>query len=436
MFTRTKYWSLISLICTFLFVCTLLCLTGCAGKAGKYMDSAQASYSANDYEGALRDTVLALKQKPNYERAQNFVTTFFDAAVEARHNKLRFLERSQDKFRWDQIVAEYKGLIEINRLVKSLPPLVHKKTKERITFNTRAYERELSDASEHAAEAHYQEGISIANEGSDVETQKRAAKEFKKVEEFVRGYKDVVSRYEQARSAGVKKMAILTFEDKSGKARAYGDLSGTITDSIISTVLNDPTAMEFLEIISRDQLEQVMAEQNLGFTGRFDEKTVAGIGEVAGVHELVVGQITQIIYTPPRPKQKNWNRQATVRQKTGTERYVDKNGKTQTRNKYSNVRVSANVVHHQVESSVTIIGSYKILNVETAAFKKADNFNTKHEFKAEWGRFSGNKAALTRSDQVLTAKEEMDPPVEDQMVVDAANKLAGELAEALKAYAR
>ena len=59
-----------------------------------------------------------------------------------------------------------------------------------------------------------------------METQKRAAKEFKVVEEFVPGYKDVQIRYEQSRNAGVKRMAIPTFEDKSGKARAYGALDG------------------------------------------------------------------------------------------------------------------------------------------------------------------------------------------------------------------
>ena len=413
-----------------------LCLTGCAGKAGKLMDSAQASYQVNDYEAALRDAVMALKHKPDYEKAQNFVTTYFKAAVEARQKRLKTLETSADKFKWDKIVAEYKGLIEIYTLVNNLPPLIHKKTKQRITFETQDYTNQLAEASENAAEVHYQEGIRIADSSDDVETQKRAAKEFKMVEEFVPGYKDVITRYEQARSAGVKKMAILTFEDKSGKARAYGGLSDTITDNIISAVLNDPTATEFLEIISRDQLQQVMAEQNLGFTGRFDLNTVANIGEVAGVHELVVGQITQIIYTPPRPKRKNWNRQATVREKTGTERYVDKNGKTQTRDKYSDVKISAGVTHHQVESSVTIIGSYKILNVKTAAFKKAKNFTTKHEFKAEWARFSGDSRALSKSDRALTAREEQDAPVEDQMVVDAANKLAGELADALKAYAR
>lgn len=433
MFTRTKYSSLIYLICT------LLCLTGCAGKAGKYMDSAQASYSVNDYEGALRDTVLALKQKPNYERAQNFVTTFFDAAVEVRHNKLKSLERSQDKFRWDQIVAEYKGLIEINRLVKSLPPLVHKKTKERITFNTRAYERELSDASENAAEAHYQEGIRIANEGSDVETQKHAAKEFKKVEEFVRGYKDVVSRYEQARSAGVKRMAILTFEDKSNKAHQYGGLLNTITEDIFAAVVNDPEAAEFLEIISREELETVMAEQNLGYTGRFDPASVASIGKVAGVHELLIGQILNIVYTDPNSKREVHNRKGTRREKIGEEKYVDKNGKERTRNKYRTVNISAQITHHKLSSSARIIGSYRIIDVKTGKVKSSQKFDTTHDFKVEWAKITGDGGALKRSDKYyydLTTVEEQDAPDEDTMVIDAANKLAGELAKALIAYAR
>ena len=413
-----------------------LCLTGCAGKAGKLMESAQASYRANDYEAALRDSVMALKHKPDYEKAQNFAPTFFNAAVEARQNKIKSLESSPDKFRWDGIVAEYRGLVEINTLVKNLPPLIHKKTKQRITFDTQDYSSPLRQASENAAEVHYQEGIRIADSGGDVETQKRAAKEFKMVEEFVSGYKDVRIRYEQSRDAGVKRMAILTFEDKSGKARAYGALSETITDNIISNVLNDPTATEFLAIISRDQLERVMSEQNLSFTGRFDAQTVANIGGVAGVHELVVGQITQIVYTPARPTQKRWDRESTIRKKTGTERYVDSEGNTKTRAKYSNVRVSARVTHTQVESSVSIIGSYEIVDVKTAELKKAHNFTTKHEFSAEWARFTGDSEALNRSDQALASKPEEHAPVEDEMVLEAANQLAGELAETLKEYAR
>ena len=173
-----------------------LYLMGCAGQAGKLMDSAQASYRANDHEAALRNTVMALKHNPDYEKAQSFVTVYFKAAVQARQNRLKSLETSQAKFRWDDIVAQYKGLIEINSLVNSLPPLIHKKTKQRITFETPDYSVPLRQASEQAAEVHYQEGIRIADSGSDVETQKKAAKEFRAAKEFIPGYKDAETRYE------------------------------------------------------------------------------------------------------------------------------------------------------------------------------------------------------------------------------------------------
>ena len=413
-----------------------LCLTGCAGKHGELMKSAQASYQANNYEDALRDAVMALKHKPDYEVAQNFAPTFFNASVEARQNRIKALESTPDKFKWDQIVAEYKGLIEINTLVRNSPPLTHKKTKQRITFATKDYTSQLGEAAEKAAEAHYQEGIRIATSSDDVETQKRAAKEFRTVEEFVSGYKDVRTRYEQARNAGVKRIAILTFEDKTGRGYSYGALSETITDNIISSVLNDPEATEFLAIVSRNQLEQVMAEQDLSFTERFNAETVASIGKVLGVHEIVVGQLTQIVYTPAQTKRKTWDRQTTIRKKTGTERYIDKNGKTQRRDKYSRVKVSARVTHYQVESSVSIVGSYKILDAQTAVLKKADNFTTKHEFKAEWARFTGDQAALNSTDRELVAREEQHIPVEQEMVLEASNQLASELAANLKAYVR
>ena len=44
-------------------------------------------------------------------------------------------------------------------------------------------------------------------------------------------------------------------------------LTETITDNIISNVLNDPTATEFLAIISRDQLEQDHVRAKLKFYG-------------------------------------------------------------------------------------------------------------------------------------------------------------------------
>lgn len=421
-----------------MLMCVLPFLTGCATKHGKLMDSAQMNYQANQYEAALRDAVAALKLKPDYDKAQDFVVTFFNGAVKARENKIKSLEATPSQFKWDGIVAEYKGLIEINNLVKNLPPtaLVHKKTKQRITFDTKDYTNQLGEAAHKAAEVHYQKGISTAASSNDVDTQKAAAKEFKKAEEFVPGYKDAGIRYEESRRAGVKKMAIMPFEDKTDKAHLYGALTETITDQIVASVLDDDSAREFLDLVSRDQLERVMQEQRLGLTGLIDEQTAANLGQVLGVHEIVIGKITDIHHVPERTRSKKIAQTGTISVESGTETYTDSSGKVKTRKKYVDKKVSATVTHYNRESSASIRGSYQILDVQTAVLKGSDSFNEKSEFKAEWGEYSGNKAALNRYYSKLCNVDEQFAPTEDEMVRDLADQLSNQLAEKFKEYAR
>ena len=418
-----------------------LCLIGCAGKVGNLMDSAEINYRANDYEAALRDTVTALRLNPSYVRSQNSVPMYFKAAVQAEQNKLKMLESSSSeltssgKFRCDEIVAAYRGLVRINTMVSELPPLIHKKTKERIVFGIRDYSMQLDEAIENAAEIHYQRGVRLAASSDDVETQKQAAKAFKRVQTLISDYKDADTRYEQARSAGVKRMAILTFEG-SRAAYRYDGLLESITDNIITTVVTDPEASEFLEIIARENIELIMAEQDMRFTGRFDPKTVVNIGEVAGVHELLIGRVTNVFHQGPKTEKSSYDRKISSRKKIGTEQYVDKNGKRKTRNKYRTLNYAARVTHYQRSASVRIVGSYKIIDTKTGKIKSPQRFDMTHEFKAEWGKFTGDVEALERSDRVLINIEEQDAPEEALMVHEAAEKLADELAKALIEYAR
>ena len=247
-----------------IFVCLPL-IVGCATKYSRLMESAQTHYQANAYEAALNDAVAALKLKPDYQPAQDLAPTVFKAAVLAREGKIKELEPSSEKFKWDAVVAHYNGLIKINNLVNNLPPLTHKKTKERIIFDTKNYTEQLSIASGKAAEEHYQEGIRLATLSDDIETQKKAAKEFKKAEVFVNDYKDSHSRYEKAKNAAIKRMAIMSFENKSGKEQ-YGAISDMLTDRISSNILGDNSATEFLGLVSRNELERVIQEQKLGLS--------------------------------------------------------------------------------------------------------------------------------------------------------------------------
>ncbi|MBC8421028.1 MAG: hypothetical protein H8E10_20825 [Desulfobacterales bacterium] len=411
----------------------LLVIFGCAAltQYGKLEKSARQYYIRGSYDMAVFDCARALKINPNYEKAQLLIQDAFRAAVNSHENKLAELKPSKAKFKWDDIVSEYEALIQLNKVVKELPTLRVKKTKEVIKFEITDYSENLAEAKTNAAEAHYQEGL-VLSEKEGVDIQKQAAKEFKAAMVFISEYKDAGTLYERARTAGIKRMAIIPFEDKSGKGRKYGDLSGMIVDDIVSDVMNDPSAMEFLEIISRDQLELVMQEQALGQTGILDEKSAVELARILGVHEILTGKMTQIIYTPSNTVSKNVRQESKV--VVGEEKYKDSKGKTRTRNVYGNVNATATI--YTRTTSAKIAGSYKMIDVKTAKLKKSASFTGNSNFKHEWATFRGDERALDRDVSRLASESEKPAPVEEEMVNGAAKNLARSLSMTLKEYAR
>ena len=398
---------------------------------GKLESSARKYYQRGNYDLAVFDCAKALRQNPNYEKAQTLIQDAFRAAVNKHDGKIADVKVSTEKFKWDELVSEYEALIKLNKTIKELPTLKVKKTNEVIKFETTDYSQNLSEAKTSAAEVHYQEGLDLS-EKEGVDIQKQAAKEFKAAMVFIPGYKDAGTLYERARTAGIKRLAIIPFEDKSGKGRKYGDLPGMIVDDIVSDVMNDPSAMEFLEIISRDQLELVMQEQALGQTGILDEKSAVELARILGVHEILTGKITQIIYTPSNTISKNVRQEAKV--VVGEEKYITKKGKTRTRDVYGKVNATATI--YTRTTSAKIAGSYKMIDVKTAKLKKSESFTGTSNFEHKWATFRGDERALDRDTSRLASKSEKPAPVEDEMVNKAARNLAISLSTTLKKYAR
>ena len=360
-------------IAVLLVIDIILSLTyGCATfmEYGKLEKNARQSYQRGNYDLAVFDCAAALNINPDYGKAQALIKDAFRMAVDAHESRIRELGHSSAGFRWDEVVSEYEALIKLDQTVKSLPTLTDKETDDAMKFEMADYTQELATAKTNAAEAHYQEGI-LLSQNDDVDSHKQAAKEFKKACGFCPGYKDADQLYETERQAGVKRIAIIPFEDKTGKAGKYGSLSDIIVDDVVSDIMRDPDAMEFLEIISRDQLAQVLQEQDLGQAGIVDSQTAADIGKVLGVHEIVTGKISQIIYIPPATVTRNVSREKEV--VTGTEKYTHSDGKAKQRNVYD--KVKATVYIHTRTASASISGSYAIVEAKTARLKKSESFS-------------------------------------------------------------
>lgn len=389
----------------------------------------EKAYENQKFDDAVFFAINALMKEPTYTKAVEALQLALPAAIRSNENKIVQLKESTASFSGDitvdecqEIVSRYNTLNKINESILNLPVIQLKKGGP-ITFESKNYNSELREAKEAlmsnkelAAEQHYQNGLELLKI-NDIEKSKSAAKEFKKSLSFIPDYKDASSMYEQARKMGIKRIAIIPFENKSGKDY-YGAVGEMLTDNVITLLMENTAAMEFLEIISRDQLQQVINEQNLGTSGIISENSAIELGKILGVHELLVGQITQINSSTTPTTSSSFQNENTIYSKQG------------------NYKVYAEVTEYAKGASASINGSYKIIDVKTAKMKSSDSFKKEYTFYSNWGTFRGDEQALSYSSQRLCSQREQNPPSDEERVNIVVEKLGSSLAETLIKYVR
>ena len=414
---------------TFLLLLTVSCAM--FTQYGTLESSARNSYRRGDYDKAVLDCAQALKINPEYEKALTLIQDAHKAALSFHANKISILEQSEDKFKWDQLVSEYESLNRLREALLYLPVLTSPETGNQISLPVPDYSGELKDAKENAAEGHYQEGLSLL-ELEGIDNSKQAAREFKLAQNFVANYKDASALYEEARSAAVLRLAIVPFEDKSGKTEKYGAVAETIVDETIDRIMGNREVTEFLEIITRDELDHVLKELKLGTSGLVDQETAVELGNIVGAHKTLTGKITQIIYTPIRTVKKRKTEKAKVVVKR--EKYIDNNGEEQIRAIKGTVKAYVNI--YTLTTKASIKGSYRITDVNTAKLDWSDSFSGSADFSEKWATFTGDKRALKWKQKNLVEKGEQLAPVEDEMISLAAQNAVTNLTNSLKEYAK
>ena len=227
-------------------------------------------------------------------------------------------------------------------------------------------------------------------------------------------------------------MAIMPFEDKTETWRKYSPVSEVIMDDVISYILRDDSATEFLELVSRERLQQVMQEQALSQSGIIDESMAVEVGKILGVNEILSGKITQIIVSPEQTTRnvRNEKKRVVIRR----EKYVDDEGKENVRKIYG--EVEAKVIVFKRTTSARIRGSYNIVDVETARILKSDSFEEFSSSNVSWATYSGDDRAISYSTRELAKKGEQRVPIEGEMINRAAKKISTSIAKSIKDYAR
>jgi len=412
-----------------------LVLSGC-GKNVTLYNKAKKHYKAGDFEAALQTNAQSLQLKPGYQKAQELLKEVYPKALKRRQDNVARLRAANDDLMWDKLVPEYEALIKIQTTLAELPRLVHPKTGEVFMYDPLDYNPQLKESRNNAAEYHYQKGLTLARQSDDPDIQKESAKEFKIALSFVAGYKDSLARYEQSRKKAVKRIAILAFEDKTGSKNRFGGIPDMLVDNIVSSLLKDKASSEFLEIISRAQIDAVLQEQQLSASGLVDESSSAKIGQLLGAHEILSGKILQIDFQPTRTTSVQLKESATIEIEQG-EAEVD----PQTEEETAPVKIKQDVQclysKFTKTAAARITASYTIVDVSSGKIKIQDSYTGAFEWSDTWAKKdSGDDRALTPATKALIAKAEPFPPSESQMVNSALIDLSNKFVNQIKSYVK
>ena len=82
-----------------------------------------------------------------------------------------------------------------------------------------------------------------------------------------------------------RRVAILNFDNTTGKTSEYGDLGGALRDMLNS----DLAEVKNLNMVDRQALEKVLGEQKLNNTKSFDPATATKLGKLMGAEVVITG---------------------------------------------------------------------------------------------------------------------------------------------------
>jgi len=416
--SKYKLFLLITSCLLFSFSCAYFSAHGRAYK------KAHSANKRGNYEQAIYACVDALRIKSDYEEVELIMDEVFPKAIQKHHNKIEEHKYHQQKFYWDKILDELKILEDLKL---SVVDLAHPKSMLWLSKAiVRNYKVEIDDAINNSAEGHYQAGIRFKL-FTDRESQKSAAQQFQITQSIISHYKDSNDLYHICKNAGTTRIAILPFVNKSGK-NSYGSIGESVSSSIRSALLNDPEIMEFVNIIDRQQIDQIIEEQKFSQSGLVDSQTSIEIGKLLGVHQIISGEITFLTASKPThiKNTQRYMKEVVV----GNETYTDEKGKEKNRNIYG--EVTAEVTFHSISSSAKIQASYQILHSETAEVLHSEIVNSDQQFDYQWATHNGDQRALSNEVKKLTRKSKKSAPSKEQMVLDVITTLNEKLIQKIK----
>jgi len=159
-------------------------------------------YKSGQYEQAVTESIRKLRSSPDKRKHQDVLLQAYPMAVQMALRDVNNALQSNSITKYDVVINRYERLNRLAREIYTCPKAYQ------LIPAPREFQAELTQTKEIAAEHYYTQGVKALNERT-VQQARNAHQYFLKANEYVRGYRDVISKIDEAMFAAMLHVVVL-----------------------------------------------------------------------------------------------------------------------------------------------------------------------------------------------------------------------------------
>lgn len=354
----------------FLFFCFILLIaTACS--------TGSSSYKHGDYYKACLESIERLRSNPKNNKSQSVLVSAYPLAKKTAQREIdnALLANGTDKY--DVVVYQYERLNQLADQIFNCPKALE------LIPQPAEYVAELSKAKQMAADQSYELGIKALNVGT-LDQSRIAYQYFQNSNKYVSGYKDVLSKIDEARYYATLRVIV-----QKPYTNANFQYSADFFYNNLIAEIRKNSQNRFIRYYTQEEAhKENMKNPHQYIVLNFEDFSVGNIRETSNTTDIKRDSV-----------------------KVGT---VKVEGKTY--NSYNTVKAKLTTSRREISSGGIL--SLRILDAQNNQEVQRRNFTGSYVWNTSWANFKGDDRALTEEQKRMCNREPQTPPSQQDLFIE------------------
>ena len=355
--------------CNRLLLFILVCILGACSSPSKL-------YNHGNYYQAATDAVRKLRSSPDKKENQDILVRAYPMALELAMREINNVLQTNNVTKYDVVINQYERLNRLASEIYTCPKAIE------LIPMPREFHAELQQTKDIAAEHYYEQGTKALNEHT-IHHSRLAYQYFMQANNYVNGYRDVVSKISEALFTGTLHVIV-----EAPPMPERFQVSADFFYSNLVTDMNKSNQHQFVLFYTPQEAQNSgMTNPNQYIMLDFMDFTVGNVKESQSSQEVKRDSVPIV---------------------------VEVRGRETTA--YTTVKANLTTFRREIVSG----GTLRVRIIEAANDRVIDQrtFNGSYVWSSVWGSFTGDDRALSNEQKRLASQQPTLPPPNQDLFIE------------------